>query len=106
MHLLLATQPPQGILMVKDLCKLINDNLSDLWNLGQSYLSNQLGDKVFLYIIFLFLFFFMILVFHLANALQHSRIMKVTENKYIRKYFSIAGGQLSFPFKITISMRF
>ena len=92
--------------MVKDLCKLINDNLSDLWNLGQSYLSNQLGDKVFLYIIFLFLFFFMILVFHLTNALQHLRIMKVTENKYIRKYFSIAGGQLSFPFKITISMRF
>ena len=54
--------------MVKDLCKLINDNLSELWNLGQSYLSNQLGDKVFLNILFCF-YFFMILFFHLTNAL-------------------------------------
>jgi len=41
----LASQPPQGILMVNDLCKVIMTNLPDLWNLGQTYLSNQLGDK-------------------------------------------------------------
>lgn len=36
---------PQGVLMIEELCKLISANLSELWNLGQTYISNQLGDK-------------------------------------------------------------
>ncbi|XP_066929251.1 exocyst complex component 2-like isoform X2 [Clytia hemisphaerica] len=36
---------PAGILMVESLCELIAENLSDLWNLGQTYLSHQLGEK-------------------------------------------------------------
>lgn len=39
------TPVPQGLLMVEDLCKIISEHLTELWNLGQTYLSNQLGDK-------------------------------------------------------------
>lgn len=34
-----------ALLMVEELCKLISEHLTELWNLGQTYLSNQLGDK-------------------------------------------------------------
>jgi len=42
----LAIKTPAGILMVEALCNLITENLSELWNLGQTYLSQQLGEKV------------------------------------------------------------
>lgn len=34
---------PQGLLMVEDLCKIISEHLTELWHLGQTYLSKQLG---------------------------------------------------------------
>ena len=38
-------QSPPGLQMVEALCKIISEHLTELWNLGQTYLSNQLGDK-------------------------------------------------------------
>jgi len=40
-----VTHVPQGLHMVEDLCKIISEHLTELWHLGQTYLSNQLGDK-------------------------------------------------------------
>ena len=44
--LFLDIKTPASILMIESLCTLITENLSELWHLGQSYLSLQLGEKV------------------------------------------------------------
>ncbi|XP_065641912.1 exocyst complex component 2 isoform X2 [Hydra vulgaris] len=45
-HSVSTYEAPHTILMVEELCELTSRHVSDFWNLGQAYLSNQLGEKV------------------------------------------------------------